>query len=502
MRLAVVVLLSLSACVLTPYSDTPVESTKSVGFSGFTSSDLAGGTVQVQYLRKSGWTTLGTATIDVDGGWSASVSVPRDAWTAPPCDYATFRFRGPSATTLYAFDARCVRAKGPNPPFEELVSCAVPTLKLFQGRTHFGDLALTGQAEADAQYCVTRVEGNVTLDGGAVSLGPGGVWAEGLAFDLPNLKEVTGNLTVDPNRTERLSLPALRTVGGDLTMTSVRFNAGHVEMGSLVAHRAVSVLDLPLLQSVGGAVTLSTVNVAGSSSGNVVHEFGLDALTSVGTDVAVHGVFLTAMQGLRGLTTIPRDLVFDWGNSDMDSTQLLSALTTVGRDATFTLPPNARHGLYALQTVTRDALIQPAQVFVGLRDEAMPALRTVGGQLTLSDVSSDCGDVALPGLETVTGTLTLSGRAPKATLGRTGATHLTLGGLAMTGTLLNVLPFHADVRVAGAGPVSFDGNANLCTCQIDGFTASLAAGGWAGVPVSSGNGGAASCAVCPGLYCP
>ena len=148
-------------------------------------------------------------------------------------------------------------------------------------------------------------------------------------------------------------------------------------------------------------------------------------------------------------------------------------------------------------------VIGPASTFTGVGADMLPALRTVGGAASLTNVDALCGPAGrLSALETVAGTLTLQNRRPEAPLGATGATHLTVGGLAMSATTSLRIPFHADVHVAGAGPVSFDGNANLCPCQIDAFTAALSASGWSGVPVTGGNGGSASCGVCPAPACP
>jgi hypothetical protein len=105
-------------------------------------------------------------------------------------------------------------------------------------------------------------------------------------------------------------------------------------------------------------------------------------------------------------------------------------------------------------------------------------------------------------LEEVTGTLAFTGGRPEVPFGATGASHLTVGGLAFTDTALQVVPLHGDAVVAGAGPVTFIDNASLCDCQISAYASGLATRGWTGALSSSGNGAAATCAPCPGETCP
>jgi len=491
-----------ASCVLSPLSDTALGGT-SVSFQGIALAG-SGTSVQIQYQKPDlTWATLGTATVDDEGFWSASPAVPKTAWWIRPCAYARFRFRGPGNETLRARDAPCVRSLTPASTQAERNACWVTTLYLFQGQTHTGDLTISGQAEADARYCVTKVEGDLAVDGGSVAApGPPGLYEPGLTFALPNLEQVTGSLSVDGNHTVGLSLPALESVGGDLSVVSRRFRTVTFPMGDPVYHRDVNAFDVPNLASVGGAVDLEVVNDYGPTPGNNTHDFGLDAVTSVGTDVSMHGPFLTTFEGLRGLVTIPRDLLFDWGGSDMDSFQFLSALETVGRDAILTLPPNARHGLHAVTHVGRHLVIGADASFTGLKDDVLPALTTVDGDLSLVDVRSDCGPARLAALETVAGTLFVQGEAPEAPMGATGGPHLVLGGLSVESTTSEWIPLQPDVEVLGAGPVSFTGNDGLCPCQITAFTDALAAGGWSGVPVAGGNGAAASCTVCPEVTCP
>jgi hypothetical protein len=508
---AFLVSLCVLSCVLDPRSGTSVPAgATSVTFQGLAA---AGGSVAVGVEAEASpgvWVALGSAPVGSDGRWTATVPVPETSWWHEPCGAARFRFRSTDGSTLRGIDDACLRAAGPAPTLQQFTACLVPVVELSRGQVHAGDLAITGQAQADAVACVTEVQGNLTVDAGAVPGLPG--WHAGLAFSLPRLERVTGDATIDGDRTESLSLPRLAAVGGDLRLQSWQFLAGDFPPGGGAptgVHEGVNHWVLPLLATVGGSVSLTASVVPGGISGSASthNDFGLPALTAVGADVAVHNTgFPTAIDGLPALVTIPRDLVFDWGVTDLDSIALLPALSTVGRDAAFALPPNSRTALGALGTVGRDVHLAaaPNASDARLGPHFLPALRTVDGELEGTSVSAGtfCGAGVLASLERVDGTLRFTGGRPDVALGVTGPSHLVLGGLELSATSSAHVPLHDDAQVLGSGPVAFTGNAGLCPCQLSALATALGAGGWTGTLVASGNGASATCSPCPSATCP
>jgi len=492
--------LSLSACVLDPFSGTalPPAATE-VTFRGLAAYQ-PGVRMRVLLQEESGaLTPLGEASVATSGAWTATVAVPDRAWARPPCGAARFVFRGSNGTTAYGQDAACIAAAGPGATAEQRLACLVPAVELFRGRVHAGDLTITGQAEADANACVTVVDGNLTLDGGRVRAPP--AYASGLAFAMPHLEEVRGNLSVDGGRTATFSLPRLQRVGGDLAMLSTEFAA----VAGTRASQGLTTFSLPALAAVGGSVDLRNAREMLVMDFQV-HDFGLDALASVGADVRIHQeVFAGRILGLRALTRIPRDLVFEGGRTDVDNDALLPALTSVGRDVTLVVSRNARRFGTALVAVGRNVAIAPEALsssFEPRRDEFLPVLQNVGGDLVLTALSLPCGTSALPSLRSVGGALRVTGQVPEASLGSTGASPLVLGGFSMTTTSGRFVPLPADASVSGKGPVSFTGNGDLCACQVEAFAAGLTARGWAGTLTNTGNAGGAACKPCPAPTCP
>jgi len=492
--------LSLSACVLDPFSGTalPPAATE-VTFRGLAAYQ-PGVRMRVLLQEESGaLTPLGEASVATSGAWTATVAVPDRAWARPPCGAARFVFRGSNGTTAYGQDAACIAAAGPGATAEQRLACLVPSVELFRGRVHAGDLTVTGQAEADANACVTVVDGNLTVDGGRVAASGSAGYAAGLTFAMPQLKEVRGRLSVDGGRTATFSLPRLERVGGDLAMLSTEFAA----VAGTRASQGLTTFSLPSLATVGGSVDLR--NAREMRVGDFqIHDFGLDALASVGADVRIHQeVFAARILGLRALTRIPRDLVFEGGRTDVDNDDLLPALTSVGRDVTLIVSRNARRFGTALVAVGRNVAIAPeASSFEPWRDEFLPALQNVGGDLALTGLSQPCGTSSLPSLRSVGGTLRVTGQVPEGSLGSTGAAPLVLGGFSMTTTAGSFVPLPPDASVSGKGPVAFVGNPDLCACQVEAFAAGLTARGWAGPLTNTGNAEGAACKPCPAPTCP
>jgi hypothetical protein len=494
----------LAGCVLNPESHTLINGGANVTFTGRTVA-LDGLRlflplrVFVDYQDKSGaFIEIGSSLVPSDGWFAVTASVPEGAYWGTPCGLATFRVRDSFGATYTALDRECLD----NPPSPG-ASCTTNLIVLQRRVTFAGDLVLQGQSEADAHQCLNTVEGNLTIVGGRTVTTPG-FFAPGLSFSLPQLREVTGNLNVDGDRTEQLELPALRSVGGNLQVT---LNSFETLVGTSTHTFTLNAIDAPRLASVGGGVDLLTAKFA-SGGFNPTYNFAMPALTAVGTGVTIHNpVFPGRVAGLPGLTSIPGDLLFDYGTSDLNSVDdpttaahegLLPLLASVGGNADLVLPFNANFALGSLRTVGGTLTVRATMSFTTLRPTIVPLLSAVGADMVLNQVRFPCStDPRWPSLEQIGGTLKLDQAGFEQPFGATGATHLSLAGLLMDATSSAQIPLQADVVVRGAGAVSFTNNANLCPCEIQAFAAGLTSRGWSGTATESGNGTAATCTPCP-----
>lgn len=495
----------LAGCVVSPESHTLVNSGTSVTFTGRTVA-LDGLLlfiplqVFVDYQDASGaFVQIGSALVPPNGFFAVTATVPKGAWSGAPCGQATFRVRDSFGGIYTGLDRECLD----NPPGPG-AACTTQLFVLQRRVTYSGDLTLLGQSDANNYQCLNTVEGNLTIVGGQTDVG-GGFFAPGLSFSLPQLRNVTGDLSIDGDRTEQLSLPLLTSVGGGLHVTLNSFET----MSGTTHSWTLNAIDAPRLASVGAAADLLT---AKHHTGGFTprFDFAMPALTSVGTGLTIHHpVFPGSVSGLPGLTSIPGDLLFDYGTSDLNSADdpstpahegILPLLATIGGNAELVLPFNANFALGSLQTVMGNLTLRATTSFTSVRGGITPLLSTVGGDLVLQMVRMEClfSGPRWPSLAQVGGALKLQQSLQfDQNFGATGATHVSLGGLLMDATASNRIPLQADAVVRGAGAVTFTNNANLCPCQISAFGTGLTAGGWTGTVVQSGNGTSATCAPCP-----
>jgi hypothetical protein len=223
-----------------------------------------------------------------------------------------------------------------------------------------------------------------------------------------------------------------------------------------------------------------------------------------------NAVFPGNLSGLPALATIPGDLLYDWGTSDLNNGDnantglvegMLNSLTTVQGDVTLELPPNANSALVRLAHVGGSLTLHPDGSFTQVRKNVLPQLADVGGDLTLDRTGfNDCsGGAYWPDLDTVGGALRAQNAAAEFldSVGATGASHLTVGSLEMAQTGSGRIPLHDDAVILGSGDATFTDNAELCPCLIDAFAAAQALLGWTGIVSSSGNGSGAACEPCP-----
>ena len=333
-----------------------------------------------------------------------------------------------------------------------------------------------------------------------------------MTFSLPKLAQVTGNLSIDGDRAASVSLPLLAQVGGNLSMTMAQFTTlipPATEDGMPIFASPITAFSLPALASVAGSIDLHNENdhtATGASSSHF--NFGLAALTAVGANVHVeNAVFPGAIDGMNSLTSVPGDVVIDWGVTDLDETMLLSGLTHVHGSFEVDAPPNARTLMHGLTTVDGNVTVRRADALLDsdarIGGGLLSGITHIGGNLTLQHTSHEdvvCTAI-FPALTQLTGALQITNGDPNP-IGATGATHLALGSLQISGSTASDIPLHADARVASSGAIQVTDSPGLCPCQVDAFVALQQSSGWAGAETSTGNGASATCSTCPAALCP
>ena len=501
------------ACVTSPQSNTTIEDEEgSIQFTGLAIFE-PGLRVRIQVQEGDGsFTTLRTRPVPRDGQWTVNVSVP-ERYFEGLCGEAVFRaVTVPGGDVLPAADSLCLAALEPG---EDVSSCATDTIVLQRGGagTFVGDLALDGPADAAAHQCLEVVEGNLTILGGRVETEAAGFYGPGVEFALPNLVEVTGNLSIDGDRAESVSLPLLEQVGQNLSLLMPRFGTliPPVMMGDDPTFEfPVTDLDLPILASVGGSVDLHNEReTAPAGSAAFPYNFDLASLATLGGGVFVeNSVFPSQIQGLNTLTEIHGDVLIDWGPTDLDSTTLLSAVTHIEGNLELVGPPNSRILMEAVATVDGDVTVRARDdategAYPRMAARVFGGLTNVGGSVYF-DRTSAGGDCTLvfPSLTSVSGVFQITDGSGRGKIGATGATELTLGSLVVSGTSGEHVPFFDDVVIADGGGIEFVNNAALCPCQVDAFVALQESAGWTGTATNSGNGAEATCDACPATFCP
>jgi hypothetical protein len=336
MRAVCVIALAIVAqgCVLTPTSNSVLETgVSTVSFDGVTD-QLVTVTVEVLQPRSGAFVMLGTGS-SVAGSFHVSVQVPESAFVAPPCDLATFRVRDSLGRQYAGQDQECL-----DDPRHAGELCGASLILLQRPKTYTGNLVLDGQGQADVYKCMTTIDGDVSIAAGEVPGTFPNTFQSGVAFSLPRLREITGSLSVDGQGSELVNLPQLTQVGGNMSMT---LNARHFD-ASGGNGKFTNKVNAPKLASVGGDLEIhaAALNFMGGSVPTM--DLGLPALTSLGSRLAIYNPAPPNlhMMGLNGLTTVPGDLTFDWQQTDLVENNLLPALVMVAGNADITLPPNAR----------------------------------------------------------------------------------------------------------------------------------------------------------------
>ncbi|HEX9619575.1 MAG TPA: hypothetical protein VF989_05550 [Polyangiaceae bacterium] len=509
-RRALLVALSLSgfaACVRTPESNTPAIEGNRVTFSGvFPRSAAEQVFIEVQHAGGA-WERLNPpAIIAADGNWATTITVPSAA-LREPCQSAAFRAVTDRGAQLAGIDSECLAALGPSPTLVERIRCGTTTISLESDITHTGDLAVTGPAEAAAHACLRRITGNLTLRGGESAVMPndvGPVYPRDVRVSLPRLEGVGGNLVLIGQHAERIELPVLVEVGGDLEAT---LHAFPVEDPDAVIRRinVTTSFVTPRLVTVRGTLRLTNTKdaLASLGSGQFPYRFGLDSITRVQNLEVTNAVFPSSIGGVAGLTVVPGNVDVEWA-PEVIANALLPNVTAIGGSLTI-LPHQQLHQLLVgLERVGRNVTIRPApeQLCLLFRD-VLPAVTNIEGDLSIEDCSADTEQI-MPSLGRVGGTLAVvRGTSPR--IGPPFGT-LRAGGLLVTKTGVEHLPLPWDVRlvsrpgVLGAPSATVTNNGALCQCEVDQFLGCVRSRGWTGTATTSGN---LACTPCPvSVTCP
>jgi hypothetical protein len=458
---------TLLSCISSPETNSVVGNTQSpVVFQGVLPTNY-GNSVTVQARGPNLiWVNLGTTNVNANRSWSLSAVVPSSSWFGP-CGTAIVRAVSDQNQKLLVMDNACLDALPDTATQAEKDACASDSLVLHQEHVQPGDVTISTAQDATPYACVTRINGNLTVNNGQTAL-----------VALPNLHDVTGNVNVTLNRYIDFSTNPPTFVTG-------RF-------------------DSPILKTIGGNLELHNTKAAGiGGSSQSLFDFGLNAVTSVWGEIWVdNAAFPANIKALNALRTHTGDMLLDWGANDVVSEVLLSSLETQNGDLEIRVNPFARRMLHALTKVSGDLTLLPDNPAGTFRIEGgfLDALQQVGGDLTLERWLPSSGTCAqLAALTNLGGTLHIeqSGNASGHALGSSGAQHLSVGSLELLNGTGASLPFASDFEVRGAGSVTISDNPQLCQCTVDALLLQLQGAGWSGSATTVNNGAQASCMPCP-----
>jgi hypothetical protein len=336
---------------------------------------------------------------------------------------------------------------------EQPLSCATaPWLS-----THFGDLVIHDQAEADAVSCITRILGSLTIAD-----------SDAFAIALPQLRTVIGDVNIvyssdtgpapcDGCQVRTVSLPQLTRIVGDVDLTYPGANGGF--------YSAVQDLGLPALTTLVGDLHVAIDN------------FGAN------------------LKGLSSLTRLDGSFSLWVRTGDVAGGAFLGSLRLVTGDVRFLDGGNTFYLLNSLESVLGTFAIDGLLLITSM--DNFTSLRTVGRNVELHDMfigGPDDGTRVLPALSFVGGYLDL--RA----VSITGATHdfvvaqpdVRLFGLRMVET--DFATFESfDPQLFPFGHVDLRDNPEMCPDSASAFIAAQRAQGYFGLATESGNGVSATC---------
>lgn len=476
-------LLSTTACVLSPYNGDGYAPGQAIDVSGYwhqPNSDLF---VEASPTRYGTYATVGEArtgssAVVLDDGtewyhYSVSVVVPPELWTGDACTgKETFiRVRGLGNVILWTFDQVAPDGKDPvdcmiearerlGDTFQAAAACAAKEKLAARVEVpgsgapfdHVGDVTIATQADQAQWVCLRSLEGTLSVPDSSLPL-----------VELPVLESVSGNVELAYSRpglkstekARRIWMPALTTIEGHLDLDSP---------AALPNQRVTVDLGLNGLEQLEGdlGVDIPAFNV---------HLKGLSSLPQVGGNFSLTtGTGDTLMAGtLPNLAIVDGDAVIDLGLST--TLGVLPALQSVGGNFT-----HIDGGMY----------FQVSTSVV-----SYPQLTEVGGNFEVINVDSrDLPHEAMfKSLQSVGGTLRYEdiGPATRSAIA-IGGSKLEVGGLVVEGNSALSMVGAEQFKVMGSGPIEFTTNPNLCTSSIQSFLTGQTQ--WTGGPaVLSGNAG-------------
>lgn len=282
----------------------------------------------------------------------------------------------------------------------------------------------------------------------------GSIAARQRAAVLPRLELVTGDLVVS----DGAQLPVLRRVGGALGVAVAVGQPPELPMlatvdGNAALSSGLAGLDLPALTTIGGDLTTAgladlTLPALETVGGTLETQqdpsvLAAPALTTVGGSLVVNDMFASSL-ALPGVQRIGADLRIAGGVTAV----ALDHVTSIGGDLRL-------------------------DVLVGGLDVVLPALQTLGGSIAVHPNLSAVTGIELPALTTFGGGITLEGASRLTQLALPSVTRIA-GDIAITNTeALTTIDLSA---LVAAGRIAILGAPKLTTLSAPALTTANSSG--------------------------
>ncbi|MBL4684345.1 MAG: hypothetical protein JKY37_07130 [Nannocystaceae bacterium] len=480
-RFATLTLLSVAAlpsagCLTTPNNQQfACGVDEAFTFQGFTLGPGQTVLIQIAEDRAGPWTTQASTVTNTTpitfGGidlyaWSATEAIA--TWDVTTAGFHTYvRARTGTGLNLITFDhpsitggvppVACINnemsgganlaealgtCKSGNSPVIEIHAPFRSTCACAAGLVTTSDVLIETPGDLAQHRCLETIDGNLEIR-----------TADFPIVDLPQLAEVTGNVTVDyawsggvPALAARLiEADALATVGGDV----------HLDWNdpSMVNPNVDFALDG--LSSIDGDLTMNIVNVNYDA-------IGLGAVTVVGGDVQLLG-----------------------STGDIYGQNLVPVLADVTGSVTIEPGYALRRVFEGLERVGGDFVITGGFIDTGYN--GLDVLSEVGGDLRFESVDWAPIDEAMPALSSVGGALQVTD-GDLSQLSHISTAAVQIGELTLDDNA-DLTALDGNLTVDSGGAITITNNTSLDTCDAETFVADQAALGWPGTATISGNSG-------------
>lgn len=481
-----------TGCVTGPRNrDVVPQTTSSIRFTG--GHIVASTSVQVRASSSSSGpfttfattTTSATPTLNIAAGgstagiytWSVSAAVPAARWStaieADGCSVTRTYVRVDGGAQLTTFESvseggpdglACFLNEAANGATLQAAlsmcrSSDSPVLTLELESTHVGDVVIHSQADVDAIHCATRIQGSLEV-----------------AADAP----------------DNVSLPRLRNVTGDVSLTRTTVGAAPhsaQRCGSTVTLASnTRAIELPMLNTVGGDLTMSFPSTGvGTTAGERI-DLGLGALTKLGGSLRIDfDVPAVSPCGMANLGVILHDAEVRFANADVGGAFLGSLERVHG-----TLSVSGGFSvlnLFGALTRVGSLRVEGASQ---LAPSSFPKLARVDGEARFRDVGFFGPPLKALG---AAGSLVLDA-VSLGTLEAFGASSFTLSGLDIQNTTLSALTSGgtplSKISLSATASLTILNNPNLGAAEICAFAEFELMSGWNG---QSANLGGVSCQI-------